>query len=350
MRDILPDVDRWLEQGKSVALATVAATWGSAPRKVGANMAMTPDGEITGSVSGGCVEGAVFEAGVQVLETGKPTLLKFGVADEDAWNVGLACGGTIEVFVQPLDLGIFQALKQALDREMEVARVVQISDPAPELPSDMLVFADGDSIGSQGETWAPMAVTAAQEALAAGVSSRKVLTTDPRPVDLLVEVHPPSPLLVVVGGVQIALALVRIARVVGYRTIVIDPRRAFGSRERFAEVDRLIQAWPDEAFREVNLTSSTAVVMLTHDPKIDDPAFFAALPSPVFFIGALGSKKTHADRRQRLHNAGLAWDAIDRIHGPVGLDIGGQSPEEIALAIMAQVIAARNQRLPAVGE
>ncbi len=147
----------------------------------------------------------------------------------------------------------------------------------------------------------------------------------------------------VVGGVQIALALVKIARVLGYRTVVIDPRRAFGSEARFPDVDNLIQAWPDEAFKEIKLTASSAVVMLTHDPKIDDPAFMETLSSPAFFIGALGSRATHARRRQRLHAAGLSPDQVDRIHGPVGLDLGGQSPEEIALGIMAQIIAARYQ-------
>jgi xanthine dehydrogenase accessory factor len=223
-----------------------------------------------------------------------------------------------------------------------VAKVTVIAGAEGVLGSELLVFEDGANLGSLEGPAAEDGLKAGMEVL---VSGRAHAVTASGIVDLLVEGYPPSPELVIVGGVHISLALVKLARIMGFRTVVIDPRRAFGSTNRFPDVDRLIQAWPSVAFQEVNLTPSTAVVMLTHDPKIDDPAFAAALSSPAFFIGALGSHKTHASRRSRLEAAGIDVEQIARIYGPVGLDIGGQNPEEIALAIMAQIIAARNQRL-----
>ncbi|MBI3763744.1 MAG: XdhC family protein [Chloroflexi bacterium] len=341
---MLSDIDRWTERGDAVALATVIQTWGSAPREVGAKMAMTADGEIAGSVSGGCVEGAVFETGADVLKTARPTLLHFGVADDTAWSVGLACGGTIEVFVEPLAREWFQALRECLTAERPAATVTVVRGPEQRLGRKMLVTDDGPVRGTIGEGADELALAAARKALAAGQSERVALAVA-EPTEVFVEVYLPSPALVIVGGVHIAIALASLAKTLGYRTIVVDPRKAFGAETRFPHVDRLIQSWPDEALTEIGLSRSTAVAMLTHDPKLDDPGLKVALPSPAFYVGALGSRKTQDKRRKRLLAEGLTEAQLDRLRGPIGLDIGARTPEEIALGVMAEIVAARNGQL-----
>ncbi len=338
MREIIPDIDRWRAQGQQIALATVIQTWGSAPRGVGAKMAFTPDSQIAASVSGGCVEGAVIEAGSEVLETGRPQLLHFGVADDIAWQVGLACGGTIEVFLERLDTEWYEAYRAALLEERPVAAVTVVRGPADQLGRKLIVEDDGRASGYLGgldET----AIELARAALISETLRRVMLDGE---MEVFVEVALPLPQLVIVGGAHIAFALTNIAKTLGYRTVVIDPRRAFASESRFPQVDRLICAWPDEAFGQINLTRATAVVMLTHDPKIDDPALRIALPGPAFYVGALGSNKTQAARRQRLLKAGLSEAQIARLRGPVGLNINARTPEEIALAVMAEIVAVRN--------
>lgn len=338
MRDIIADVDRWRAQGEAVALATVIETWGSAPRQAGAKMALTPAGRIAGSVSGGCVEGAVYEAGTEVLKTGRPQLLRFGVADETAWSVGLACGGSIEVFVKPLDPTIFDRAKQALADERAFAVATVVHGPEPALGQEMLVYEDGEVAGELPAGLTSAAAEAARRALAEGSSRRAGIAVG---VELFADVNLPSPMLVIIGGVHIAGALTALAATLGYRTVVVDPRRAFGARERFPHADQLIQAWPDEALGQIRLTRSTAVAALTHDPKLDDPALKIALASEAFYVGALGSRRTQEGRRKRLLADGLSEAQLARLRGPIGLDIGARTPEEIALAVMAEVVAAR---------
>ncbi|HSM55860.1 MAG TPA: XdhC/CoxI family protein [Candidatus Sulfomarinibacteraceae bacterium] len=342
MREIIADVDRWLDQQHPVALATVVETWGSAPRGVGAKMALTPDGQLSGSVSGGCVEGAVFEAGVETLATGQAQLLSFGVADETAWDVGLACGGQIEVFVEAMD-DVFSSARRWLNEERAGAVATVIKGPPALLGKKLLVDDAGVTESTLPAELAAEVAEATQEALNKGARLRYAPDRNPG-VELFIDVIQPPETLVMVGGVHIAVALTAIAKTVGYRTIVVDPRRAFGSDERFPHVDRLIKAWPDEAFQDIILNSATAVAMLTHDPKIDDPALKAVLPSPAFYVGALGSTRTHEKRRRRLLDDGLSPDLVNRIQSPIGLDIGARTPEEIAVAVMAEVIAARRQR------
>jgi xanthine dehydrogenase accessory factor len=344
MRDILVDVDRWLEQGESIALATVIQTWGSSPRPVGAKMAITPGGKISGSVSGGCVEAAVFQAGAEALKTGRPQLLHFGVADETAWEVGLACGGTIEVFVKPLDQVVFRALKEALEKPLPVADITVVKGP-PELLGSQAVFGESGKLGGDlGPELRERVLQLAGRALAERRSQRHELNSLGGPVEVFVDVTPPPPTLVMVGGVHIAMALTAIAGTLGYQTVIIDPRRAFGNPERFARADQLIGEWPEEALSRIQLTRDTAVAMLTHDPKIDDPALSIALRSPAFYIGALGSRATQAKRHARLLEAGLTETQLARLHAPIGLDINAETPEEIALAIMAEVVAARHSQ------
>lgn len=338
MREVIDSIDTWLANGEAVALATVVQTWGSAPRREGAKMALTPAGHIAGSVSGGCVEGAVFEAGVEVLSTGRAQLLSFGVADETAWDVGLACGGKIRVFVEPLDSELYQKLRQTIEDDRPGARATVIAG------ADALVgktlFLDGREMN--GNTLPDEMVSDVREATGIALAQGRPGHVTLKSTELFIDVLLPAPTLILVGGVHIAIALAQMARTLGFRTIVIDPRRAFGSDARFPDVDRLIQAWPDKAFTDLDLNQSTAVVMLTHDPKIDDPALKTVLPSSAFYIGALGSTRTHEKRRGRLLAASVPEAQVNRIHAPIGLDIGAQTPEEIAVAVLAEIVAARH--------
>jgi xanthine dehydrogenase accessory factor len=343
MRDVIPDIERWRKAGEDVAVATVIQTWGSAPRGVGARMAVGRKGGIAGSVSGGCVEGAVAEAAAGVLETGVPRLLHFGVADADAWEVGLSCGGTIEVFVDKLDVAHHERARAALESERPAVEVTVVRGGPDVLGRKVLLLADGTVHGSIGGALDAEALAAGRAALADG-QSRRVPVASAEGAELFVDVLRPSPSLVVVGGVHIAVALTALAKSLGYRTTVIDPRTRFGNAERFPHVDRLIAAWPDEGLGQAGLNAGTAVAVLTHDPKLDDPALRAALPSPAFYVGALGSKATQARRRQRLHEAGLTEAQLARLHAPIGLDLGGRAPDEIALSVMAQIVAVRNGR------
>ncbi|MBL8109038.1 MAG: XdhC family protein [Anaerolineales bacterium] len=331
MRDILIDIQHWQKEGESIALATVIQTWGSAPRRIGSHMAFTLSGKIAGSVSGGCVENTVIEAGMQVLKMNHPQLLHFGVADETAWGVGLACGGSIDVFVQPLDAQVFHEIKKVINNE-EGAHHVTVIGGAEELLGEQVLIQDNRIVaGSLGN----------------GIDSR-VLNLSPEismPQQLAMEeaqvfinVIRPAPTLVIVGGVHIAIALASLAKTLGYQIILIDPRKAWGNETRFPHVDSLIQLWVDEAFEQIKINPSTAIAVLTHDPKIDDPAIKLALNSSAFYVGALGSKNTNAKRRERLLSDGVSESQMDKVRAPIGLDIGAQNPEEIALAVMSQIV------------
>ncbi len=301
----------WHKAGRGSVLATVIETWGSAPRRVGAQMVVSGDGQIEGSVSGGCVEGAVMVEALEALEEGAARILEFGVSDGDAFAVGLACGGTIRILVEPvgtvLAQDVLETLVAARAARQQIAYVVDIE-------------AENRTLTSEGfETRFRM--------------DRSGMEEDGR----FVAIHNPPLRMVIVGAVHIAQALVPMARVAGFDPIIVDPRAAFGSDARFPG-ETIVDDWPDEALEKIGLDARTALVLLTHDPKLDDPALHVALKSPVFYIGALGSKRTHAGRVDRLAQVGFSEDEIDRIHGPVGLNIGAASPAEIAVSILAETL------------
>jgi xanthine dehydrogenase accessory factor len=309
---------RWLEAGKPVALATVVETWGSAPRPKGAQLAITAEAEMAGSVSGGCVEGAVVAEALDALENGQPRLLDYGVSDAEAFAVGLACGGRIRVLVEPVGVG--QGPTPDLLADLVAARAARTPAVYAVHPGDWqrrLLAGPGDPL------W-----PAAAAALVADQSG----FAD----DWFLGVHNPPLRMAVVGAVHIAQALVPMARLAGYDLAVVDPREAFASEARFPDTT-ISHDWPDEALAAFGLDTRTAVVTLTHDPKIDDPAIMSALRAPVFYLGCLGSTRTHAKRVDRLRAAGFTDADIARIHAPVGTDIGAKSPAEIAIAILAQI-------------
>lgn len=309
----------WHEAGRGAALATVVATWGSAPRQAGSQLVISGAGEIMGSVSGGCVEGAVVVEAQEALADGHPRLLRFGVADEAAFEVGLACGGTIEVLVEPIGDST-PAFPVALLRDLVRARAAR--KPVA-CVTDLATWARS----LQGPDIA--ALTGRFRADQSGRDEAGHLIT----------LHNPPLRLIVVGAVHIAQALLPMARLAGYEPTLVDPREAFGSAARFPG-ETISHDWPDEALVALGLDARTAVVTLTHDPKLDDPAIRAALGSDVFYLGCLGSTRTHAKRLERLRDAGFSEDQLARIYAPVGLNLGARTPSEIAVATLAQITLA----------
>jgi len=328
VRALLADYGRLLAAGP-VGRAVVTSVWGSAPQGPGAVMLVGRHGVMAGSVSGGCVEVAVAEEVRAAIERGTPALLQYGISDERAWEVGLACGGTLEVLVQP---AVPDAVLAAATGPGGVVVRTVLEGPAI---GDTATFAD---VAAGGPLDGP---ADAIEALRAGVSRTARLDIDGRDCGVLLEVFPRPHRLVVFGGVHVAAELVPLARALGYRTIVADGRPSFLTRERFPHADELILGWPDEALAKAGIDSATAVAVLTHDPKFDDPALMIALRSPAMYVGAIGSRKTQAARRDRLGTAGLSEAELDRLHGPIGLALGGRSPAETALAILAEITAVR---------
>lgn len=341
MRDVLDSLETWRQNNEEIAVATIVKTWGSAPRPVGSKLVLTRGGGIAGSVSGGCVEGAVIDEGISVLDTGKPSLLTFQVADEEAWDVGLPCGGTIQVFVEPFSAldGIYGSLKQHLENRQPIAVAGTLKGPPEYINRKLIVLEDGRIEGDliiPGQT--NLIVSTALEML--GKETGGIL--DLKEASLFIEVYPPTPRLIIVGAVHIAEKLVSIARTVGFDTIVVDPRRTFLTHERFPHASEMVQEWPSEALAGMVLNNSAYIVVLSHDPKLDDPALQVALRSKARYVGAIGSRRTNQKRIVRLRAAGLSDVQIARLQAPIGLDISARLPGEIALSIMAEVIQVRN--------
>jgi xanthine dehydrogenase accessory factor len=337
MRDILTDYDRFAKAGKPFGRAVVTSVWGSAPRPEGSSMLAALDGTIAGSVSGGCVESATALEIAEAIERGTPKLVTFGVTDERAWEVGLACGGTIKVFVEP-DIGP-SLLEAARGPGGEVLATIVAG---PGVGASVRVLETGQIMGSLPVKASDVELRdAALSALRRQTSTSRELETDSGPATFFLEVFPRQPRLVIFGGVQIAVALVPLAKALGYRTIVADGRESFIGRDRFPQADELILAWPEEAFERIGLDSASYVCVLSHDPKFDEPALQIALRSPAAYVGAIGSRKTQQARRDRLREAGLTDEQIKRLHGPIGLDLGGRQPAETALAILAEMTAVR---------
>nr|WP_237401083.1 XdhC/CoxI family protein [Rhodovulum sulfidophilum] len=307
----------WHRAGQGAALATVVETWGSAPRPVGSQLAISGAGAMAGSVSGGCVEGAVIAEALEALGDGQPRLLEFGVSDGDAFAVGLACGGRIRVLVEPVG----SALPGDLLTDLVAARAARRA---------VACLVDTES-------WARRLAGPEDPVLGQAIGERMRADRSGFEGQVFVSLHNPPLRLVVVGAVHIAQPLVQMARLAGFAPVVIDPRPAFGAAARFpGEV--VIDAWPDAALADLGLDARSAVVTLTHDPKLDDPAIMAALDSEAFYLGCLGSSRTHAGRVARLEAAGAAPGRIAAIHAPVGLEIGARTPGEIAVAILAEIL------------
>jgi xanthine dehydrogenase accessory factor len=331
VRDLLPTLERWRADGRRAAIATVVERRGSAPRDPGASLALNDLGEIAGSVTGGCVEPAVIREAQEVLAGAPGRLLEYGIADDDAFEVGLACGGTVGILVAALDLSLVPALAAAVEADRPIA---------------LTMAASGAGLGAQALVEGPAGAVAAL--LDAGESALADLGGE----TVFVHALTPRPRMYVFGAIDHASALTRVGRLLGYRVTVCDARGAFVTPERFPDADELVVEWPDRFLRAAPVDARTAICVLTHDEKFDVPVLLAAVETPAVYIGAMGSRKTTEDREERLRDAGLGDAALGRIHAPIGLAVGARSPEEVAVAIGAELVEAtalaRRRATPAV--
>jgi len=345
MREILPELDQWQDQGEEIALATLVDTHGPSPRPAGARLCLTRTGQMAGSVSGGCVENDVFELGQRVLESRQPVLQSYGIDDAVGVAVGLSCGGTIDVLVEPFVADeAWQCVREAVLAERAVALCIALG-PAELLGRRLAVLEDGELVGGiDGD----LDVAARERALQLlrEDGGRDIVERPWRDgrARLFVESFVPRPRLFIVGATHTAIPLSRMAVGLGFHVSVIDPRTPFATRERFPDAHELLLEWPQAVLDRAGLDADCFVLTLTHDLKFDIPTLARALRSEVRYIGALGSRRTHERRKTRLREEGFGDEELARIHTPIGLDIGARSPDEIALAILAEIVAIRHRR------
>ncbi|WP_328489407.1 XdhC family protein [Streptomyces zaomyceticus] len=347
MLDIAEELQRWVEQGREFAVATVVAVGGSAPRQPGAALAVDSDGTAIGSVSGGCVEGAVYELCRQAIEDGKTVVERFGYSDEDAFAVGLTCGGVIDILVTPVRGGVFPAALAAASAGEAAALARIVSGPEDLMGRALLVRPDGAYEGKLGGH-PELDRTAAAEARAmldAGRTGIVEIGEDGsrcgQPLTLLVESSVPAPRMIVFGAIDFAAALVRVGKFLGYRVTVCDARPVFATQARFPEADEIVVEWPHRYLASTEVDGRTVLCVLTHDAKFDVPLIQAALRLPVAYVGAMGSRRTHEDRNKRLREVGVTELELARLRSPIGLDLGARTPEETALSIGAEIVANR---------
>ena len=354
MRDVLDDLLRWWADGEPVGMATVVDTWRSAPRPPGAVMLVGPDGTAVGSVSGGCVEGAVFDLAQDVVATSRPLLQRYGVSDEDAFTVGLTCGGVIDVFVERVDPHGFPQLEEvaeAIRAGTPVAVVTCVAagdaDPGRRLGRRLIVWKDRVEGTLGTERLDAAAADDARGLLASGRTGALRYGYDGErrgdELALFVASFAPKPRMIVFGAIDFAAAVARVGAFLGYHVTVCDARAVFATQRRFPDADEVVVDWPHRylsAEAEADrLDERTVVCVLTHDPKFDAPVLQVALRLPLAYVGAMGSRRTHEDRLARLREAGLTEDELNRLASPVGLDLGARTPEETAISIAAEIIA-----------
>ena len=325
MRDILPTLVRWRSEGRRVAIATVVERRGSAPRDPGASLALNDRGEIAGSVTGGCVEPSVIREAQEVLDGGDARVREYGITDDQAFEVGLACGGTVGILVAQLDLSLLPELDEAVGADR---------------PAALTMAATGPRLGDQ------QLHEGAEGPVARLLSNGESALADVDGETVFVHALAPRPAMIIFGAIDHAAALARVGKLLGYRVTVCDARSAFVTPERFPEADELVVEWPDSFLERTQVDERTVICVLTHDEKFDVPALIAALETPAVYIGAMGSKVTTADREERLRAEGVDDAGIARIHAPIGLAIGARSPEEVAVAIGAEIVRGDRSRPP----
>ncbi|MFF7603688.1 XdhC family protein [Streptomyces parvulus] len=352
MLDIADELNRWVEQGRDFAVATVVAVGGSAPRQPGAALAVDAEGTAIGSVSGGCVEGAVYELCRQSLEDGETVLERFGYSDEDAFAVGLTCGGIIDILVTPVRADdparpVLAAALAASARGEAAAVARVVSGPAELMGRALLVHPDGSRAGGFGahpELDRTVAAEAGAFLDAGRTSTLEIGEQGSRcgaPLTLLIESSVPAPRMIVFGAIDFASALVRAGKFLGYHVTVCDARPVFATRLRFPDADEIVVEWPHEYLRRTEVDARTVLCVLTHDAKFDVPLLKLALRLPVAYVGAMGSRRTHLDRNARLREVGVSDLELTRLRSPIGLDLGARTPEETALSIAAEIVATR---------
>jgi xanthine dehydrogenase accessory factor len=349
MRDDLADLEAWWRAGETVGLGTVVGTWKSAPRQPGAAMLVGPDGTAVGSVSGGCVEGAVYELAGQARQTLTPVLQRYGVSDDDAFAVGLTCGGIIDVFVEAVDRQTFPELGGVFD-DIESGRPVAVATLISGVEQDRLgsrLIVRPDSVaGTLGSERLEDAVRDdARGLLQQGTTGVVHYGPDGErrgdDIAIFVASYAPKPRLIVFGAIDFAAAVARVGAFLGYRVTVCDARPTFATKKRFPDADEVLVAWPHRYLAQTETDERTVVCVLTHDPKFDVPLLEVALKLPLAYLGAMGSRRTNEDREHRLKELGFGAADLARLHAPIGLDVGGRTPEETAVSIAAEIISTR---------
>jgi xanthine dehydrogenase accessory factor len=353
VREVMDELLTWWREGKSVGVGTVVATWRSAPRPAGASMLVGPGGEAVGSVSGGCVEGAVYETAQQVVADGAPSLERYGVSDDDAFAVGLTCGGIMDVFVERIDRDRFPQLEQVaadIDEGRPVAVCTVIEHPDGEIVGRRIVVrpedADHPVSGTLGWDRADHSVIDDARGLLAG-GRTETLTYGPdaermgEGMRVFVASYAPRARMLVFGAIDFAAAVARVGSFLGYRVTVCDARPVFATHSRFPDADEVVVEWPHRYLATQQVDARTVICVLTHDPKFDVPLLEAALQTDAAYIGAMGSRRTHDDRLARLRDEGVPEEALARLSSPIGLDIGARTPEETAVSIAAEIVAHR---------
>jgi xanthine dehydrogenase accessory factor len=349
MREELATLRRWQAEGARIGLATVIATSRSAPRLPGAILALHPDGEVLGSVSGGCVEGAVVEVATEVLDTGIPQRVSYGISDDEAFAVGLTCGGTIEVFVRPVTADVLdlEDLSRRLSAEEPVAIATVVEHPRSDRVGRSIVVGEDRVDGTTDDGWLDHAIVeGARGMLAHGATGLTHYGPSGErrrdEVTVMVESFAPRPRMLVFGAIDFAAAVASIGAYLGYRVTVCDARARFATTARFPDADEVVVAWPHRYLAETEVDDRTVICVLTHDPKFDVPVLQVALDTSAGYIGVMGSRRTHTDRLARLREAGVGEDALARLRSPIGLDLGARTPQETAVSIAAELVLLRN--------
>jgi xanthine dehydrogenase accessory factor len=348
VREVIEDLLQWWEAGEQVGVGTVVQTFRSAPRPAGASMLVGPEGTAVGSVSGGCVEGAVYEVAQEVLETGEPVLERYGVSDDDAFSIGLTCGGILHVYVEKVDRTTFPQLgdvARSIRAQEPVAVVTCIKGPADRLGRRLVVWND-HSAGSLGTgRLDDAAADDVRGLLAQGHTAVLHYGYDGErrgdELELFVAAYAPPPRMLVFGAIDFAAAVARVGAFLGYQVTVCDARPIFATPRRFPDAHEVVVEWPHRYLARTEVDERTVICVLTHDPKFDVPLLEVALRTPAAYIGAMGSRNTHADRLERLREVGLTADELARLHSPIGLDLGARTPEETAVSIAAEIIGER---------
>jgi xanthine dehydrogenase accessory factor len=351
MRELIPVIETWIAQNKQIALATVIDVFHSAPRGVGAKMIISSNGEMSGSVSAGCVEGAVVAEALQVIKSGKPKKLHYGIADEQAWDVGLTCGGNIDIYLEPLQITASDAAPSLFEEIREMIQSGKMFGVATVMEGEfigkkIMLFPNGTSKGSTGNQTLDEGISLLGNTLWGKYRSELMpVMLQETSVKVFFDIFLPKERMIIIGAAHIAIHLVSMAKEMGFHTIVIDPRAAFANRERFPHVDELYQRWPQDILPELNPDASTYLVVLSHDAKIDIPALDMGLKYPFRYIGLLGSRPTQENRKAGLREMGYNEDQLNCIHGPIGIAIGSRLPDEIAVSILAEIVAVRRGKI-----
>jgi xanthine dehydrogenase accessory factor len=347
MHDVVDEVARLHDAGERFALATVVGTWRSAPRQPGAAMVVSPSGEPVGSVSGGCVEGAVYELAQEVISTGEAVLQRYGVSDDDAFAVGLTCGGIIDVFVEPVDASTFAHLPEVVAsvRAHEPVAVASVVDGPGNIGAHLVVWPDRAAGGLGSQRLDDAVAADVRGMLDHGTTGLLHIGPDGErrqdELTVFVQSFSPPPRMFVFGAIDFAAAVARVGKFLGYRVTVCDARGVFATRKRFPDADEVVVEWPHRYLATQHVDSRAVICVLTHDPKFDVPLLEVALRTDAAYIGAMGSRRTHDDRLARLREEGVPEDALARLSSPIGLDIGARTPEETAVSIAAEIVAHR---------